>query len=481
MKKFTRRSKNWVSKITSSLTTNSKSSKKCLQIQTGEISSKNTSSNMTENLSSQSNSKSCGLNSSLELNPKLSAKLQQKSTEKSLKIPPEKAREKTLQIEKSSQKPSEESSESSYSSYDYELPSDFDDSGIAKSPQSLPENELHIEEVCKFSNPVLALLKPKILVDQSTSWQFSQGPVQPLNSINVSERQVDSFFEIFNDQYVKMFLKCDSCYLLSDKYLNAAVISLLVRSKIDPDHYRSVYFIVLYMVNEMLEESHHRCHLLSWIRDDPLLPDFVLKNLDKENNDEIYKRLMEVRFCFIKDLLKYRVISSLTTLLAYMRVMPSHYVWQRERCDSHKGRQLTVEQLRTTHKEEARWILIYGGNNYKRYNCKIKNCKTADPNFTKGFKPFLASGINGKRKLEKDNSKDSDKLQTISLDNTSPDDNYQEKEQEEQNEVTKSKNARLELSCMLKIQESQAKVMQWLAIQEDKSLDYSDYNSVSQV
>jgi hypothetical protein len=347
--------------------------------------------------------------------------------------------------------------------------------------------EIKLPEECKLkkTNPLLELLKPAV-IHKSSSLQF-QGPsqgvqVKQVNSINVSERQVNSFFEIFNHDYVKDFFKCDSCYLLSDKYLNAAVICLLVRSKIDPDNYRSVYFIVLYMVNEMLEESHHKCHLLAWIRDDPLLPPWILENVDTSDNELIYKRVAEVRFSFIKDLLNYRVITSLTTLLAYMRVLPSHYVWQRERCDSHKGKQLTVNQLHTTHRYEATWILYQGGKNYQKYECRMDDCKTANVGFTKGFKPFLASGINGKRKLKNWADKIDDDTQLKNTDEVFEGRNKTEIENKlEENSVSKSKNARLEHSCMLKIQESQAKVMQWLAYQEDKSLDNEGFNSISQV
>lgn len=352
-------------------------------------------------------------------------------------------------------------------------------------------------EECKLkkTNPLLELLKPTI-IHKSSSLQF-QGPsqglqVKQLNSINVSERQVNSFFEIFNHEYVKDFFRCDSCFLLSDKYLNASVICLLVRSKIDPENYRSVYFIILYMVNEMLEESHHKCHLLAWIRDDPLLPPWVLKDVtDTSDNELIYKRVAEVRFSFIKDLLDYRVITSLTTLLAYMRVLPSHHVWQRERCDSHKGKQLTVHQLHTTHRSEATWILYQGGANYQKYQCLVENCTTANVAFTRGFKPFLASGINGKRKLKNwaDKSDDDETQLNNSGQNRAESENQNSENRKssennansEKKSVSKSKNARLEHSCMLKIQESQAKVMQWLAYQEDKSLDNDVFNSISQV
>ena len=102
----------------------------------------------------------------------------------------------------------------------------------------------------------------------------------------------------------------------------------------------------------------------------------------------------------------------------------------------------------------------------------------------------MASGINGKRKLKNwaDGNDDDTKLNNSGQNREeSENQNSENRESSEnnvnskENSVSKSKNARLEHSCMLKIQESQAKVMQWLAYQEDKSLDNDAFNSISQV
>merc|ERR1712168_399567 len=94
----------------------------------------------------------------------------------------------------------------------------------------------------------------------------------------------------------------------------------------------------------------------------------------------------------------------MTTLQAYMRVLPSHFIWQRERCESHRGKQLTINQLQTTHRNEAEWILYRGGSNWQKYQCTLDDCKTKSSSFTRGFKPFLDSKKNGKRKGSSDNN-----------------------------------------------------------------------------
>ena len=378
-----------------------------------------------------------------------------------------------------------------------ELSQDYNefDSGLSRSPNTtsntpdllqtpIPENpsqkEAKVEKTDNHVNPMFLLLSPKSNTRSPISLQLTQTTqVQKVRNISVSQRQVDAFFEIFQDSYVQDFLRCDSCFLLSDKFLNAAVISILVRSRIDPDHYRSMYFIVLYLVNEILEESHHKYHILQWVRDDPATPGFVFENVDTTTVEKVVRRIVKIRFDFIKDLLNYRVLTSMTTLQAYMRVLPSHFIWQRERCESHRGKQLTVTQLQTTNRNEAEWILFYGGKNWHKYECTIDGCTTRDSYFTRGFKPFLNSRINGKRKsdeAEENYKEESDNFLIVG-------NNQVENEEEQEisdNEATRCKNARLELSCMLRIQESQAKVMQWLAAHADQSLDNPKFYSNSQ-
>ena len=120
----------------------------------------------------------------------------------------------------------------------------------------------------------------------STSKTFSDVTVAFYSVINteswkqVKKTLIYPFFDVFTFSLTCFF-----------SYLNASVICLLVRSKIDPENYRSVYFIILYMVNEMLEESHHKCHLLAWIRDDPLLPPWVLKDVAEPSDNELIYRV----------------------------------------------------------------------------------------------------------------------------------------------------------------------------------------------
>ena len=219
MKKFTRRSREFVTKIKTSLTSVSKSSRNDV---------KNSSKN--ESKPSQNIITTSSDNSSHPDQIKPELKLLEE-TKTDIKF--EKSNQATEKLSKKITSPL--STKQSDKSCEYSQDYNDVDSGLTRTPQNADFfEEIKAPEECKLkkTNPLLELLKPTV-IHKSSSLQF-QGPSQGLqvkqvNSINVSERQVNSFFEIFNHEYVKDFFKCDSCFLLSDKYrkLKMGEISIL--------------------------------------------------------------------------------------------------------------------------------------------------------------------------------------------------------------------------------------------------------------
>jgi len=215
--------------------------------------------------------------------------------------------------------------------------------------------------------------------------------------LKIQRCQATSFFSIFEHQYVKRFLECDTCYLISDNYLQAATFLLLLRAKIKPTFYRQFYFVALYVVTEVYEESHHKIHLLNWIKDDKdaLLGLFPVGSMDDLN--AVYKQLAKVRLYFVRDLLKFSILSSHETLSNIMSINLSHPIWQRTRSSAHRGKQHTIEELQHEYRDEADWILNCGGVNAERFICKEPECATADKNATRGFKVRATHKIRCKR------------------------------------------------------------------------------------
>jgi len=222
----------------------------------------------------------------------------------------------------------------------------------------------------------------------------------PYQMINITKKQTFYFFEIFNDRYVQKFHEHDTCYLLSDKYLNAGCFSLLVRANIKPEFYRSMYFLFLYIVTEREEESHHKIHLVGWILDDPMLigefyvneqevdaipdgldPKFSAKSLAIHDTpiDQKFKIINEIRFHVIRYLLNFNIYSSLKNINNFVdHCYTNHWIWTRCRSSCHSGTQHTVDDLITYHKNELNWIMYNHGNQSQAFICDLEKCKTGE-------------------------------------------------------------------------------------------------------